>query len=145
LIIYLIEGKNMAAAIRSSKLVVATLLALLSLAGCNLEVENSPFDSTGSKESSSTSTDSGTALRSVSLYWSAPIQRVNGENIAFEELGGYEIRYRKGPDESYTRIVIDDPLVEQYHIDDLPGDDYQFEVAAFDTTGLYSNFVTAER
>lgn len=81
---------------------------------------------------------------SVSLYWSAPMERVNGDSMDFEEIGGYEIRYRKLNEEAYTKVVINDPLVEQFHIDDLEEGDYLFEVAVFDTSGLYSDFIVAQ-
>jgi hypothetical protein len=133
----------MTASNRPVKLVATVLLSLLALAGCNFEVENSPFGNSSSD--SATESTAETASRSVSLYWSAPMQRLNGEDITTDDLGGYEIRYRKESESSYTRIVIDNPAVDQYHIDDIDSDDYRFEVAAFDQAGLYSDFVVAAR
>lgn len=72
------------------------------------------------------------------------MERVNGNGMDFEEIGGYEIRYRKLTDDAYTSVVINDPLVEQFHFDDLENGDYQFKVAVFDTSGLYSDFVVAQ-
>lgn len=144
----------MSVSVQSAKVVLASLLAMLVLAGCNLDTNGSAFqsasdaqESAGAASDNDTSGNSGnsSAPRSVSLYWSAPMQRINGEDITVEDLGGFEIRYRKESDASYTRIVIDNPAIDQYHIDGLEGDDYRFEVAAFDENGLYSDFVVAAR
>lgn len=129
---------------RSTQLVFTAVLALLVLTGCQVESEGSRF--TGSSATSSGQSATGPEdLRSVSLYWSAPSHRINGEDITIEDLGGYEVRYRKLDESGYTRVVIEDPLIEQYHIDALTEADYVFEVAAFDKDGLYSDFVTAVR
>ncbi|MEJ2044917.1 MAG: fibronectin type III domain-containing protein, partial [Reinekea sp.] len=60
------------------------------------------------------------------------------------EIGGYEVRYKKTADTQYTTVMINDNSVEQYVIDELENaDSYSFEVAAFDTDGVYSQFITA--
>lgn len=83
-------------------------------------------------------------LSSVTLYWSAPVERVNGDAMTINDIGGYEIRYKKASDSSYTNVVINDSAVDQHSIDDLENaDDYTFEVAVFDTDGIYSDFVVA--
>lgn len=134
---------------RSTQLVLCAAVALLVLTGCQLESEGGRFLDSSASTSQNTdgatpASESGT-LRSVSLYWSAPSHRINGDDIAIDDLGGYEVRYRKIDEQAYTRVVIEDPLIEQYHIDELAESDYIFEVAAFDKDGLYSDFVTAER
>lgn len=129
------------------------------LMGCQIEV--APLDETqvsgqSSAVNSQGSTDNGnvsgapventsnSAASSVTLYWSAPVERVNGDAMTFNDIGGYEIRYKKSSDDSYTNIVISDASVEQYLIEDLHNaDDYVFEVAVFDNDGIYSDFVTA--
>ncbi|MBU2863946.1 hypothetical protein QWZ13_04545 [Reinekea marina] len=79
----------------------------------------------------------------VTLYWSAPVERVNGQSMDMLEVGGYEIRYKLESDETYTNVVIDG-LEDQYTFLDLENaEDYQFEVAVFDTDGIYSDFVVA--
>lgn len=81
---------------------------------------------------------------SVTLYWSAPMQRENGTDLTTNELGGYEIRYRQVGDTEYQSVVINDATVDQHYFDGLPDGDYEFQIAAFDTEGLYSEFVTAQ-
>lgn len=134
---------------RSTQLVLCAVVALLVLTGCQVESDGGRFvdSSSGTSQSfdGAASTTESSAVRSVSLYWSAPSHRINGDDIAIDDLGGYEVRYRKTDEQDYTRVVIDDPLIEQFHIDDLAESDYVFEVAAFDKDGLYSDFVTAAR
>jgi hypothetical protein len=81
---------------------------------------------------------------SVTLYWSAPLERVNGQSMEMAEVGGYEIRYKHENEASYTNVVIDDKYTDQYTFLDLSEADlYQFEVAVFDSDGIYSDFVIA--
>jgi hypothetical protein len=79
----------------------------------------------------------------VVLYWSAPTERVNGDAMNSTEIGGYEIRYRKSSSSStYTSITVSNDT-NQYTIELPDGADYDVMVAAFDTDGIYSDFVTA--
>ncbi|MEJ2044923.1 MAG: fibronectin type III domain-containing protein [Reinekea sp.] len=80
----------------------------------------------------------------INLYWSAPLTRLNGEAMSLSDIGGYEIRYKTTQDENYYRILITDNSIDQYSLDSMDNDkNYTFEVAAFDTNGIYSNFVIA--
>ncbi|MDX1268387.1 MAG: fibronectin type III domain-containing protein, partial [Oceanisphaera sp.] len=81
---------------------------------------------------------------SVTLYWSVPMERANGDPLSLDEIGGYEIRYRETGAEDYVTLVINDAGTDQYLIEDLPGGDYEFQVATFDSNGIYSDFVTAQ-
>ena len=81
---------------------------------------------------------------SVTLYWSAPIERVNGELMSFDEIGGYEIRYRETGTSAFEKLVINNAATDQYLIEDLPNAEYEFQVATFDRSGIYSDFVTAQ-
>ncbi|GGX53533.1 fibronectin type III domain-containing protein [Saccharospirillum salsuginis] len=79
----------------------------------------------------------------VTLYWSPPATRENGDVLATSEIGGYEIRYRLDGSSDYTTVVINDGSVDQYLFQGLDDTTYQFEIAAFDQDGLYSEFVVA--
>lgn len=116
------------------------LLTLIALAGCQVTVDGERVGSS----SQGSGTPGESEDRSVSLYWSAPMERVNGESLANSEIAGYEIRYRKDGEAKYTRVVIDNATTTQHHIDNLESGDYRFEIAVFDTSGLYSEFVVAE-
>ncbi|MDN3648173.1 fibronectin type III domain-containing protein [Reinekea marina] len=81
----------------------------------------------------------------VTLYWQAPIERANGEPMPRDEIGGYEIRYKHVKDSSYTTIVVQGNSQTQLVIPEVPyPDQYVFEVAVFDTNGIYSDFVVAK-
>lgn len=135
-------------------LLTAMILSSL-LMGCQIEV--APLDA-GSSSSETGQTDSNTntgtnngnnggaqpVAQTVTLYWSAPSQRLNGDYLSDTDIGGYEIRYKQATEASYQNILIDDASIDQYSIIDLPNaDTYTFEVAVFDSDGVYSEFVVA--
>jgi hypothetical protein len=76
----------------------------------------------------------------VQIYWTPPNQRENGEALDITEVGGYELRYKQTSESSYISVVINDSYTDAYYFDNLGGD-YEFEIAAFDTSGIYSAFV----
>jgi hypothetical protein len=76
----------------------------------------------------------------VSLKWLPPTERENGHSLSTNEIGGYEVRYRNLAENSYHYLSAAKDQ-RQLDIDNLNGD-YVFEIAAFDTDGLYSNFVS---
>lgn len=76
----------------------------------------------------------------VSFNWIAPNLRENGSTLDITEVGGYELRYRKTTENSYTYITINDAWTNYYNFAWLEGT-YIFQIAAFDKNGLYSNFV----
>lgn len=80
---------------------------------------------------------------SVMLYWSAPQERVNGDVMDRDEIGGYEIRYRTEGSNQYETILITDASIEQYKVSGIIPSRTIFEVAVYDTDGIYSNFVQA--
>ncbi len=80
------------------------------------------------------------------LEWERPTERENGQPLAVEELGGYEIRYQSGG-ETFT-VLIPDGTAIGYNLEGLnpavdPGAN-TFQVAVYDTNGLYSEFVDIE-
>ena len=110
-------------------------------------VSSSSKSSTPSMSSSSWSSSSTGPTHvagSVAITWSAPDRRENGDPIYIDELGGYEIRYKKAGDSRYTYISINDPWTQNYKFDWLEGD-YIFQIAAFDKEGVYSPFVDIQR
>lgn len=76
----------------------------------------------------------------VGLAWRVPTMRENGDPLDITELGGYELRFRTATNENFTYITINDPWTNYYNFSWLVGD-YIFQVAAFDKSGVYSNFV----
>lgn len=76
----------------------------------------------------------------VDLSWSLPTRREDGRGLDVSDLGGYELRYKLKEDPVYTYILISDPLITSYHFAWLEGK-YQFQIAAYDKVGVYSDFV----
>lgn len=76
----------------------------------------------------------------VVLYWTAPTRRENGAHLDISQVGGYEVRYKLRSQNQYTYVTIPDGYTDAYYFDYLKGD-YEFEIAAFDINGLYSQFV----
>lgn len=78
------------------------------------------------------------------LYWAQPVERENGDTMAISEIGGYEIRFKTSGQDKYTSVIVTGNSLTQYNIK-LPNfESAQVEVAAFDTNGVYGNFVVAK-
>ncbi len=98
-----------------------------------------------SSSSSSVASSSGAGFAGpVGITWTAPTKRANGTDLYIDELGGYEIRYKKKADSNYTYVTINDPWTQDYKFDWLEGD-FEFQIAAFDKNGVYSPFVDIQR
>jgi hypothetical protein len=76
----------------------------------------------------------------VGVNWTAPNARLDGTVLDISEVGGYEIRYKKVGDANFTYVSINDAYTNQYNFSWLEGN-YVFQIAAFDKSGIYSNFV----
>lgn len=109
-------------------------------------VQSSSPSSTPAMSSSSWSSSSAAAhvAGPVAITWMAPDKRENGSQLYIDELGGYEIRYKKTGEAKYTYLSINDPWTQTYKFDWLEGD-YIFQIAAFDKNGVYSPFVDIQR
>ncbi|MBB3168671.1 fibronectin type III domain-containing protein [Simiduia aestuariiviva] len=76
----------------------------------------------------------------VTVNWNTPTLRENGDPLDLSELGGYEVRYREEGAPDFTYVVVEGGWETSKYIGDLYGS-YEFEVAAYDNNGLYSQFV----
>lgn len=74
------------------------------------------------------------------LEWSTPTHRVNGDPLPVEQIGGYEVRVVY-PDGTEETVVVPDSRAVGYELPNLPPGEYLFRIAAYDTDGLYSEFV----
>lgn len=101
---------------------------------------SSNASSKSSLSSKSSSSASSVALQTITITWSHPNQRENGTFLELEEIGGYEIRYRKPTDSRYTYITLNGNRTNEYA---FTGNTLglEFEIAVFDNRGLYSRFV----
>ena len=100
---------------------------------------SSASNSSSSAKSISSASSSTTSQQSAKLTWAHPSQRENGQYLELDEIGGYEIRYRKATDKRFTYIVINSNQVTEYTHADASGT--EFEIAVFDINGVYSRFV----
>ena len=71
------------------------------------------------------------------------MEREKFEILEVDEIGGYELRYRELSNEDSEVVIIEDGWRENYELTDLQGQ-FEFQIAAFDVNGLYSNFVVLE-
>ncbi|MHA7881245.1 MAG: fibronectin type III domain-containing protein [Saccharospirillum sp.] len=113
---------------------LATVLLSFGLAGCDMAL----MGLGGS---------SGSSEGSVSLYWSPPMERINGEELdPREDISGYIIRYRHPSENRFTSVFVANDGVESYHLDRIKDPSQViFQIAAVDKNGIYSDFVTAAR
>ncbi|MDQ2076190.1 hypothetical protein [Marinimicrobium sp. ABcell2] len=107
------------------------------------EPEQPPTAGGSSEEEPEVPAEPPEADVNVVLMWSPPTERENGDYLEDTELGGYEIRFRKSIDEDYEVIRIEDGYTTEYEFLELDGE-FEFEIAAYDTSGLYSVFVAIE-
>lgn len=108
---------------------------------------SSSVSSTSSSSSSSSSAsveDPGTAPAAVILQWQRPEQRENGEYLEADEIGGYELRYKKLNSDEFNYLVVEDGWRESFEFQQELIGAYEFQIAAFDTNGLYSEFVSLQ-
>lgn len=103
--------------------------------------------STASRKSSSstksTSSISSRPNNQITITWNHPTTRENKAFLNPDEIGGYEIRYRKPTDSHYTYLTLSGSSRREYVFD---GDnDTEFEIAAFDINGVYGDFTEVSR
>ena len=98
------------------------ILLLLTLSACELGSFDNP----------------GITLTDISIYWSAPTQRVNGDTITLSDIAGYEIRYKEKSDTDYSYVLIANGKQDQAQLTDInKHGSYPFEVAAIVNYGIY--------
>ena len=81
----------------------------------------------------------------IVLSWDEPTQRENGEALAPEEIGGYELRKEDSTGALVQTYILprqDSPVTS--HSTSVVEGDYTFSIAAFDVDGLYSQFVSLQ-
>ncbi|HET8904327.1 MAG TPA: hypothetical protein VFN16_10060 [Saccharospirillum sp.] len=82
----------------------------------------------------------------VTLYWSEPMTRVNGDPLADDDIIAFAIRYRHETSRRFTTLVVENSGADTYYFPSITDPDNTiFQMAAVDKDGLYSNFVTAAR
>lgn len=119
-------------------LAIFSLLAASSLfIGCHLVESSKSSNNQGDA-------DNGSNSLSINLSWSAPTHRINGEELG-GGLMGYEIRYRLAGDTTYQSITLGANEPTSYRLSNVPQGEYEIEIAAYDTDGIFSTFVKANK
>lgn len=127
----------------SSKAAVSSVLAFSSVSVSSVQQQSSsslPPSSSSAASSKAKAMIDGPVL----INWSPPTHRENGDYLDIAEVGGYQLRYKLKGATDYKRIEIKDGYTDSYYFDYLKGD-YVFEIAAFDSNGIYSDFVAILR
>lgn len=99
------------------------------------ESSHSAPPNTSSKNSSSASSKTNARVE-----WITPSSRENGDYLELDEIGGYEIRYKPKNSSFYVQEIITDRYATHYERNDITVDT-AFQIAVFDTNGLYSRFI----
>lgn len=83
--------------------------------------------------------------RNITLSWTPPSTRANGDALELSEIDGYEIYYFMdgSPDGEGETNAINSPNITEFAIDDLVPGVYYFSIAAIDTDGLVSEMSEA--
>jgi hypothetical protein len=79
------------------------------------------------------------ATRNLTVSWSIPLQRVNGESLSASELKGYEIYFTSNKGSKDATIVVNDPHQTEHTIENLAPDTYHVALVAKDNNGVYSD------
>ncbi len=75
---------------------------------------------------------------SITLTWSAPVERENGNLLSPSELTGYQIYYTVEETGESIMIEIDDTRTTEYEFRDLAPGTYFFAITAVDSKGEIS-------
>jgi len=110
-----------------------------SASSSNSSTKSSVSSLNSSTKSTSSVSNSAASQKSAKLTWTHPTQRENGQYLELDDIGGYEIRYRKTTDKRFSYIVINNNKTTEYTHTDVS--DTEFEISVFDTNGVYSRFV----
>ena len=74
---------------------------------------------------------------SATLSWTAPTERIN--NSPLPDLAGYRIHYGQESGNHSNQVMIDNPGITTYVVDNLSSGTWYFAVSAFDSTGQISD------
>lgn len=134
-------SSSSAAALSSSSISSKAASSTISISSSSSS--KAAVSSSSSSISSSAASSAASVVGPVNLNWTRPIARENGNILDITELGGYELRYRKVAENAYTYVTINDAWTNTYNFAWLEGT-YVFQIAAFDNSGLYSNFINLD-
>lgn len=77
---------------------------------------------------------------SVTLRWTPPTENVDGSKL--DDLAGYRVYWRQADGPIDEAVVIEDPLLTEFEIEDLPDGEWHAGVTAFTAEALESDLAT---
>ena len=80
----------------------------------------------------------------ISLYWTIPSSRLNGESLAVSDIGGYIVRLSNRRYSFFETYRINNPRLEKLQINDVPLNGSELEIATFDNSGRQSPFIRVD-
>lgn len=101
---------------------------------------SSSVNSSSASSKSTSSSSSRAALNAVQLEWNIPSRRENGTYLELDEIDGYELRHKPANSATFTSQIITNASTRSISLANATQND-TFEIAVFDTNGLYSRFV----
>jgi hypothetical protein len=102
------------------------------LSGCGVN-ESSEGSNTASQQTVVTDD-------SVSLSWSAPSTRADGNYLSNNELAGYKVYMGSSANDLSQLVDLNDNQITEFTVSDLEAGSYYFAVSAYDRDGLESGF-----
>jgi len=73
------------------------------------------------------------AMGSVTLAWNPPAENIDGTPV--NDLAGYKIYYGSSPGDYSSEIIVDNPGITRYLVDNLFPNNWYFAVTAYDLAG----------
>jgi hypothetical protein len=93
-------------------------------------------DQGGSSSGSTTTPPTSGTSSSITFSWVPPTENSNGSPLT--NLAGYKIHYGTAS-QSYTEVVaLNNPSLNRYVLDSLPGGTYYFAITAYNSAGVES-------
>lgn len=120
----------------AGKIIILSVLIFFLLSGCG-GAESPATDPTPAGDIPE-SQDPDPVNRAIQLQWDPPIEREDSSALSMDDIGGYEINFRREGDRQFRTYIIDDSTANTYRIDDLEGGRYEIFIYAFDVNNLYS-------
>ena len=83
----------------------------------------------------------GAVLTPMQFSWVAPTQRNDNTPLAVTDIGGFQLRYKLRSAGSYSMVTIASGAATSYALAGIGAGDYEYQLAVYDTNGLYSGWV----
>lgn len=100
---------------------------------------NTQSSSSGADTTPDSNTASNSAQSTVSINWTAPTTRTDGNSLSLSDIAGYRIYLKNASLNEIGRIYLSDPSVNSYTIEWLGTGEYYIALTVIDTDGNESS------